>query len=444
MDTRIERSLETIDNIYSHYLEGKLSYSSLEKGLASALSSISINGKQKKIEVTVVKSNGKESFFGMRIFPVMTEMDTITNSLVNEKKSFKEICKMWREIQNWYLEIDDTVFDRSIISFTPKELTSLTLHEIGHTVYTDMPVEIFYRAFQESYIRMKISEKAPIKFLYMLYSIPLSATCMLRHWTSGKDGIKQEIFADMVSADLGYGEFLLSGINKIIKTFGNSIEINNDSAKVDKIAESVKWANLNIIDMTKRKNKLKDELYYRTAKSNSSFIKAISFNILSTLGLKMSEAYTGAVVESSIELISEDMSIVKYNSYFDIKIYNKYPRLISSAMESAYTNALESFKNNKRPTLPSEYELDAIYIEIDRIENHHDRIYVLDLIYNKINDINEFKELIENDTYKAKKFIPVADRMLKRLEDMRHQVLGKRSFSKDYKLFVKYPEGYEG
>lgn len=444
MNNNMERVLDMITNAYSDYLMKKINDSMLEKKLSILLSDINFNGKNKRFEVAIVKNNMKEPFFGMRIFPVIADMNVVTSALVNEQKSFRELCDVWSEIKNWYIEIDSECFDRTSVNFIPKELTALTVHEIGHTVYSDKALEVFYRAYQESYMRMKIAQKASLKFLYLLYTVPLSSACMLRNWINGKNEINQEIFADLFLKEYGYTEYLISAIGKIIKNFGTSVDDATDTKKDDKIQQSINWCNLNITDLTRRKNKLKDDLFYQTAKSNSSFIKALSMKILTDLGLKMHETYTGAAIEATIDRICEEDAVRKYETSFDLKKFGVYERAVANALESSFAIALEGFGRNKGPKLPSQYDLDSISVEADRIENHHDRIYVLDLIYNKVEEINEFRELINGNAQMEHRFLATADRMLKELEDVRKNVLSKRAFNKDYKVFVKYPPGYEG
>ena len=444
MSNNMERVLEMITNTYSDYLMKKINDNMLEKKLSTLLSGIDFNGKDKRFEVAIVKNNMREPFFGMRIFPVIADMNIVTSALVNEQKSFKELCNIWSEIKNWYIEIDSECFNRTSINFIPKELTALTIHEIGHTVYSEKIIEVFYRAYQEAYMRMKIAEKASLRFLYLLYMIPLSSSCMLRNWINGKNEINQEIFADSFLKEYGYTEFLISAIGKVIKNFGTSVDDATDEKKDSKIQQSVNWCNLNIIDLTRRKNKLKDDLFYQTAKSNSGFMKALSMKILTELGLKMHETYSGAAIEATIERICEDDAVRKYSTSFDLKKFGVYERAVTNSLESSFAIALESFNRNKGPKLPSQYDIDAISVEADRIENHHDRIYVLDLIYNKTEEITEFLELINGNVQMERRYLASATKMLKELEGIRSDVLSKKSFSKDYKVFVKYPDGYEG
>ena len=96
-----------------------------------------------------------------------------------------------------------------------------------------------------------------------------------------------------------------------------------------------------------------------------------------------------------------------------------------------------------KPKLPSDYDIDMIAVEIDRMQNHHDRLYVLDLIYAKIDQINNFMESSKNagtfNTYKNK-----CASQLKRLDQLRLELLNKRVSTAGYKVIVNYPVGYEG
>jgi hypothetical protein len=444
MHDNTEHMLEILSNTFSDYLMKNINDSKLEEKLSKILSNIDLNGKTKNFEIAIVNNSGqKEPFFGMRIFPVITDMNVVLNALVNEKKSFQEIYKMWGDIKNFYIEIDSLCFDRNSINFIPQELTALVIHELGHVVYSDKAIEIFYRAYQESYMRMKIAEKASLKFLYLLYTIPLSASCMLRKWTNGKNEINIELFADSFLKEYNYTEYLISAIGKIVKRFGNTI-MDSEIAKCNKIESSVAWCGINIIDLTRRKNKLKDELYYKTVKTNSGYIKALSMKILTDLGLKMHETYTGAAIESTLDRILEDNSISKYSSAFDLQKIGVYERAIENTLATSFDICLESRVSNKTLKPPTQYDIDAISVEMDRIENHNDRIYVLDLIYHKESEIYDFIEIIEKDENLNRKYHKMATSMINQLEDIRKKVLLKKSFNKDYKVFVKYPDGYEG
>lgn len=443
MNPDMIKKIQMLENVFSDYLMGKINISTMDKKLSIILSGMKIGDSDKHFEISTI-NNTKEPFFGMRVFPVVNEMQKVVQGITEDRKSLKDIYKVWKNIENWYIEIDSNVFKREVINLTPKEITSLLLHEVGHVVRSDSVLERFYRAYQESYVRMKLADKSSLKFLYSLYMIPLSVGCSIRDWTNGRNEIKQEMFADKVLVEHGYTEDLISAIGKIIRAYGNSIIPSSEDEKDKEIEASIKWCNLNITDLIRRKNKLKDDLFYQTIKSNSNFMKALSMKLLNDLGLNLRESYSGAVVESSIELICQKDFVHKYNSSFDLKKISSIERLISSAMESANNQiALEAMSGSKKK-FPSQYDIDCIFVEIDRISNQHDRIYVLDLIYNKIEEIEHYKELMEYNSDLRRKYSAKAEDMLNQLNEMRKAVLSKRKFNSSYKLFVKYPEGYEG
>ena len=83
-------------------------------------------------------------------------------------------------------------------------------------------------------------------------------------------------------------------------------------------------------------------------------------------------------------------------------------------------------------------------MELDRIENHHDRLYVLDMIYETLDNISIVEEEYENDPVLKRKYEGRVKSMKKDLEEMRTYVLNKKISQDKYKLFVKVPAGYEG
>jgi len=428
-----------LENTFSDYLMKKTSKSAMAKKISTILSNTKFGEEPKHFEVEIINEDRKETFFGMRIFPVIDNLDSIASNMIVDKIPFKELCKKWRSIENWYIEIDAQSFDRYTINFIPQELVSLLYHEIGHVIYSEKPVEGFYRSYQEAYMRLKIADKASLKVLYLLYTIPLATACTTRSWFKTKRGNDEEVFADSLATELGYGEYLSSALDKVIKAYGNTIQ-NDDSESI--IEASIKWCNLNIADLTKRQRKLKDDLFYQTLKSDSNYFKSLSVKILNTLGLQLRENYSGAAIECSLEVIEEKDFMTSHTSIFNPKIIGNYEIRIKAAQESA--NMELALESKNKLDFPSQYDIDAIFVEVDRISNHHDRIYVLDLIYNKISELEKFRELCDIDISIKRKYGNKIDPMLKQLEELRNAVLDKRIFNTKYKVFVKVPDGYQG
>lgn len=440
------RAIELIENTFSDYMIGKINEKAFLSKLETALDNLPFNSEKSfSVNISKNKSMGKD-FFGFNVFPEIDKLEDICNKIANDDVKFKDIVKRWRSIKEWEIVIDSLVFDRSFIAFNPKELTAMLLHEIGHVTQSDEPIEQFYRAYLESKSRLKSADKVSKKVLYILYTIPLAVACTSRRWVNDKNEIKLEISADKSLIETGYAEHLINAFDKIIKASG-SINRSEDM-NYKEIESNVEWANMNIVDVIKRRDKLKDSLYYKAIQTNSGYIQALCARILNFLGVRMRERYTGAVAESCMlnELINGEITLETHVPFYDIKKFGQIEARIvreQNALEVA-NEAFFNKRKNSKVNIPDEYDLDRIFVAIDDIQNNYDKVYVLDLIYEQIEKLNDFEEAISMDESKSKKWAPKIEEMRQRLATLRKTVLSKNIAKKEYKVFVKYPEGYEG
>lgn len=435
-----------MDDAYGDFLMRKISREKFEKTLGGILSAMPFDNGKKHFEVSIINENKKAPFFGFYIYPVLDSISEFAGDAINKEIGFNELCKKWKTIYNWYIEIDANCFDRSVFNFSPKELTAMTIHEIGHTIYSDKPVERWYRAYLEAKSRVKLSERGGAKVLYQLYCVPLAVACIQKNWVTPKNQLKIEYAADREALKYGYGDPLISALNKIIKASGS---INDTDAVADKnVQSSVDWCTVNVTDLAHRRDKLKDELFYQGLKTNSNYFKAMAIYLLDQLGAGMRERYTGAAIEMTIDIFDDPKVMEHYQITMEAATMAKWDRLIDIANQTYTVDfANEAFgrKKSKTPQLPSQYEIDAISIEIDKIENHYDRTYVLDLIYKVLDDITVFEDWMgESDPNKLKQYANTIARYRKELEELRKSCLAKKNLEKEYRLFVKYPTGYEG
>lgn len=404
----------------------------------------------KKFKISITddkKIRSKEPFFGMRIFPSQEYAERIIREIVEEEDTtINNMCKRWRSISEWEIEIDNRVFQRDSISFNPQELTAMLLHEVGHTVYSDRKMEMFYRVYKECNIRMKETDKAAAKILYTIYMIPLTLVCGFRDWGVTSVDLREEIFADQSVQKLGYSEALISAYSKIIKAYGSG-GFSVNGAEEKELARSMDLCNLNISDLRHRRDRLKDELYNTGTAHNSSYIRSMISMIMTKIGIAKKTKYNGNVVlESDFSACFDDENFTDESLLvFDMKTFNALESQITMLQNGVKAElANEAFGRKKKLEVPSQLDVDCIAVELDRIENHADRRYVLDLIYNQEEKIQKFMELCEYNNDLKKKYYGKMQSMLKELEDIRRGVLSKRNFDKNYKVFVKYPAGYEG
>lgn len=441
-----DRAIKLIEDSFSDYMIGKLSEDVFVKHLSTALENLPFNSK-KEFKVTISKTKGiQRNFFGFNVFPSISKLDDICSNIAYSEEKFDTIVKRWRSIDEWELVVDSLVFDRTFIAFNPKELTAMVLHEIGHVTQSDEPIEQFYRAYLEAKTHMKAADKVSKKVLYMLYTIPLAIACTTRRWLNDKNEVNLEISADKSLIETGYAEHLITAFNKIIKSNG-SIDI-NENINYKNIESNVEWANSNIIDVVKRRDKLKDALYYKAIQSNSGYIQALCTVILNTLGVRMRERYTGYVAESCMlpELINGEITLETHIPVFNEKIYGAIESRIINAQNNnlVATEAFFNKRKNSKVNIPDEYDIDRIFVAIDDIQNNSDKVYVLDMIYENIEKLNNFEEAISMDDVKSKKWAPKIQEIRDRLGTLRKAVLNKNIAKKEYRVFVKVPEGYEG
>lgn len=406
--------------------------------------------KDKEYKIIIVECNPlkKDPFFGMRCFPHQNAALDMLRAMVNHNLSLKELIERWRHIRNWDIEIDSRVFDRDIINFNPQELTAMLLHEIGHVIYSDKPIEAFYRAYKEAYIRSNTEDKAKYRALFRLYMIPLFVACGFRSWKVDSYDLREEIFADNSVKKLGYGNHLVSAYQKIIRQFGSGGFLSSKKEE-DEITNSVIFCNQNILDLEKRKEQLKDELYYIGIRNKGIWIRNVVSDIIKDLGILKKDRYDGSVAMEGLMYEDYDNKnfMLENKLIYDLKGICAVESAINISVERAKVDkiAQESvFRKKKKNMVPSQLDVDTIFVEVDRIQNHADRRYVLDLIYTQEEKITNFLELCERDNMMMNKYKTKMEGMMKQLASMRQSVLDKRSFDKQYKVFVKYPVGYEG
>ena len=439
-----EKALILLENAYSRFLMKETSETQLCKDITTALNALPLDMSKKTFSVQVTNQKMTEKFFGMRVYPIIEELDEFCKELVNEESDklirLPELTKRWKTIDKWFLELDGSLFDRNLINFTPKELVAMTLHEIGHIIYSDKPVEGFYRAYREAKLRMTVTEKATQKLMYNIYMIPLSVACMQRRWINDRDQVQIEIVADKSVVELGYGDYLVTAFNKIVRQFG-TVNASENTYKSE-MDTTMQWCNMNISDVMRRKEHLKDELYYKAIRTKSNYVKAITIIVLDKLGFKMRERYTGCVVENCMELLSDPKIMEKYEPIIVALESARFDKQLQSMISSEEV-ALEAIMNRRKKIkaeLPSQYEIDAISIEVDKITNHHDRIFVLDLIYEVLERVINFEEAISPDPSLVRKWSGKVNDMKESLDKLRIATLEKKSFPSTYKFFVRLPE----
>lgn len=443
----IETCAKSIEKIFFEYMAGNMSEADFCSRLGSTLTVASAYTKTKtKKTFDVVLIDGKSEFCGMSCYPNLEEL----NGLIVNMNSGNEFKKKWvYDLTKYTIEIDKNMFDRTIINFNPPEMTAMILHEMAHTAFNDQLAERIWIAYKQNMSLLKMQEKKTIKAAQgVFYSIPIFMACGAHAWHTGKNGIYEEYECDKVFGLDTYRAHMESALSKIIRAYGTTI-FSTEHQTDTLVDKNFKWCNLNITDITHRRDIIRRDLFAMSNKSRSKSFKKACLDIMVKFGIGMKDKYSGELVATEAVMDMIENGEESYNGILQKYSFATLPSA-SGALESMLINmssmespAIESAKRGRAPKLPSQYDIDTISIEVDRISNHHDRIYVLDLIHDRLDQIQEFEEFVEY-TGEIKRYSTKIKMLRDALDQLRIAVLRKNNFDKKYGIFVKYPAGYEG
>ena len=447
---QIENCVTSIEKAFFDKLSKRLNDAEFCKRLSTILSTADINGANKTFEVSLI--DGKADFAGMCVYPDMSQFSAlITATLAKDEPaetSYRSFCDHWfKDINKYCIEIDKNCFDRYSINLTPQELTAMLLHEMSHVAYSDRTMEKFYRSYKINKAQLTRQEASIAKVaMSSFYILPGIIACSAHKMGSGPNGLREEYLCDKVFGLKDYQEHLVSAMDKIMRVYGTNAVYDNGISE-RKIGANIKWCNFQINEMEFRRDALKRDMVNMASSTHSKFTKNAIIYIMGALGFGFKDKYTGNVVamESIVEGLSNG-TIPVQGFYTAYDIFDKPKE--TAAFETAIRCAKQSFAKEslirKEPKLPKGFDVDMIDIEIDKVETHQDRIYVLDLIYAREEEINEYIEFYGEHSQQVRANHTKIDKYRKRLADMRSRLLAKHTIDTGYKLWVKYPEGYEG
>ena len=462
----IEEKLAMVEDIFQQHALGKIKDSELCKNLGVVLSSLQTD---KIFDVSICNQNQKEKFFGMRIFPGIEYNNTDrfgspiyagvgllldVPSGEKAKISFKEFYDRWKLNKRWMLEIDASALDNHQIGLNPKELTAMILHEMGHVIYGERTVERIYNAFMDIRVVQSTGVKFQMKlFDYLFYPVIIMG-CKYRQWVAGKDDMNVELFADKNVVKLGYGEHLQSAFLKVVQKFGKT---DIDSGNAYTQAETA--ANM-VGSLSARHNRVGQELYIQAARTNSHYIQSVYRYMMVKLGFANRNRYTGTVTPElpAIESLFAPDYIENNDFFLSLDSMIAIEGVIRSAEHQtticmeAWNKRAKSNRNLYREEIEDiEYILDKIVIDIDNIKTSHDKMYILDRLYEVRDALSLWDDRLD-ETLNP----PLVVKQLRReygskIQEIKDKVknftdviLVKKIPEARYEVFVKYPAGYEG
>lgn len=455
-----------LDNVHTGSISIEHAEGVIGDTLSVMFSSKEPDAPQISFNVKFVSPSECGEMFVVRTYPQAhpaCDIYEFCNMMASHADREKLILK-WKSIRDWNVEINLGCVKRSLyhwqgnLNISSDGLAAMIVLDILNVVKSESVVNTIFDAYCDSYITDTEydvrRDGVDVGALSRLYIIPILDACFIKEWIVMMDPV--HIASSMKITVSGVEEILSDqyidaykeSLASLIRNNGNTDIMKTPEEKFQKISERMLWATRYLRDYVKRRSYLKDELTAYAMRTTSPTLRVIYLEFLDTMGMQLHERYTGAVVEGTLadnwNLFSDEKVMFKYS-------IDKNPKNASPFDMAAQRNqtAMESFKTRlgllrSRPMLPSEKEIDLVFVDIDRMDDQYSRKVVLNDIYDLIDRINSFEEYYSEDTQVMKRYSATINNMLDRLNEARIEVLNKRSFKSNYKVFVSSPEGYEG
>ena len=371
------------------------------------------------IDFTIsIVNNTRGKFFGMTIYPQINYIEAMVANILESKSRMDTIVQLWNTNKKWTLEIDSILLYDTNLNANPAEIVAVLLHEIGHVIYSNTVPQRVYRIMKYEIMNLSISMRKLIQWkrVQRLFDLAFIEACSSKNFRF--INLHTERVADKFVVKMGYGETLDNFIGKLIAAQGNSL-VNRTEEDMDHDVRSiVNWGIDNITELEFRKKKLRSSLHAELLRNPSQYVKDAITRIRNTFFGPEEDTYKSVVSEQY--LVNHATKIVQEGL---LDIFDKYGKV-------------------KKIT---QNDIDILTVEAGRIENEDDKIYVLDLIYDKLEIINTSLQLIAEN---KKDKVPTPKETLlsfkNQLEKLRKEVLSLTIKEKTYGVFIKYPKGYEG
>lgn len=374
----------SINNVFSEALsDGKMS-ASHQRTLVRELNRFFSDSKCMNVYYT---ENISKPFFGMIICPSIDD-ENIYAYLMGTDESLR--------LTKYSVEIDSHLFN-PVLGLTGKEITAILLHEIGHVVNDATPI-INARRYLDEYLA-KNNETLKMTDSYHYREILAYA---LKDFVSKDRSIfytsnVDEVLADDFVRTYGYGAYLESGMNKILKSNSKLYQ----GEMNDKFTSFI-WS----IQLYKH-------MQYRR-------IPALRM-------LNKAKALTGSRIEKA-----EMENLIRRINRIDDDI------LIEGSLSNIHNkikNRMRKMRIDNMRALEDDYY--EINMRIRNVEDEDDALYLMRQLNTRISLVTDFIESEDLSSSERKRWQDCLDRFTRLRTDLSNTMVYK---SKDYGIFVAYPD----
>lgn len=351
--------------------------------------------KDYKFDVKVLNTDLEENIFLMSIYPEISTIDKIIESILKDGKD-DTIKKLWESNKFWTIEIDANLLLGKYIECDEKELTAMLLHEIGHVVYSNSLPNKITTIFKYEVTKSSFANKAIIKkdkIFRNILSLPILDACINDNKRTS-NSIKEEIKADNFVKKIGYSKELESVLTKIMKC--KSIRTSNNID--EKIANSTSFSLDSLDNFRLRRDKL--------AKNN-----------LLSLRKECGSDYINNVIDSFINTVFEETDCSD-NMSNGRKIEYMHERVEKEIEDECYMEFF--FLNGKKLKRIEPNDLDYAEIKASGIETDSDKMMVVSYVNSKIDLVDYYISILKNPISAKKYNIP---HTLNELYDIKKRLL---------------------
>ena len=332
-------------------------------------------------------NNISKPFFGMIVCPSI-DSDKIYDYLMGDDEV---------RISEYTVEIDSHLLN-PVLGLTGKEITAMLLHEIGHVVNDATPINDARKYLDEYLAKNNESLKMTDSYHYkeiLAYALKDFVTKDRSvFYTSNVD----EILADDFVRAYGYGRYLESAMNKILKSNAKLYQ-----GEVNDRFTTFLWT-----------LRLYKHMQYRRIPALRTLNRAKSY-----IGSRTEKAEIENVIRR-IQRI-DDSAIMEANN--------------KSGLVSKIKARMRKMRINTMKSLDDDYY--EINMRIRNVEDEDDALYLMRQLNTRISLITDFIESEDLTSSERKEWQESLDRFKRLRTDLSNTMVYK---NKNYGIFVSYPD----
>ena len=368
--------------------------------------------------------DNKKQFFGMCVYPSMNEIELLTMAMMangDNQIKFKDIENIHRDMMEkstLIVEVDSLLLYDHNLNATSGEITAILLHEVGHIVASNSIVNRMRRA--REYMAAKfdhgvrsLMKKIPvINHMFSLVSLQIFSHQLNIQLVKEKE-------ADELARKEGYGEELISILNKLIAN-GKGSQIRKTNKEIDKDVEvTIDWLVVNVKELEYRKNKLNRTLKLMKLTTPSRHLANCIKNISEKIFARLKKE------EDKPEFVNEAFMLAN--------LRNKKMKAPRGAVDSS-----------GRVKRLQTRDLDIYRAELERVHSVDEKIFLIERLHDLLDDAEYASYMLREDPRRVMQSEETIENYKREIHRLLMDVNNKKISKERYGLYIKYPADYEG